>query len=440
MTTRPAPQGVADPASRPARVLSTGALYLGLDLGTSGARAVVIDGAGQERATARSAMAEHGPDHRDPGVWRAAAFAVLKAVLAQVDPAQVRSIAVDGTSGTMLGLDGRGRPVSQGIMYNDPCTDAGILGAIASHAPATSAAHGPTSGAARVMVLARSNPARVLHQADWISFLLSGRMVSDANNALKTGYDPVQARWPQWMEQAGIPMALLPPVLEPGRVIGPVTAECIAALGLSADCVVVAGTTDGCASFLATGASMPGDGVTALGTTLTVKLLTEQPIFAPDYGIYSHRILGQWLAGGASNSGGAALLAHFTPVQMAHLSPLIDTETDTGLDFYPLPGRGERFPVADPAMPSRTLPRPADDVHFLQALFEGVARIEALAYRRLAELGAAPLGRLRSVGGGAANPVWTRLRAQRLRVPMLPPLSTEAAFGAALLARRGAGA
>ena len=163
------------------------------------------------------------------------------------------------------------------------------------------------------------------------------------------------------------------------------------------------------------------------------------PIFAPEYGIYSHRILGQWLAGGASNSGGAALLAHFTPDQMAALSPLVDPEVDTGLDYYPLPTVGERFPIADPTLAPRTTPRPARDADFLHALFEGVARIEALAFQRLAELGAPPLRSVRSVGGGAANPVWTRIRARQLGVPMLAPLSDEAAFGTALLAMRGAG-
>jgi sugar (pentulose or hexulose) kinase len=91
-------------------------------------------------------------------------------------------------------------------------------------------------------------------------------------------------------------------------------------------------------------------------------------------------------------------------------------------------------------MAPRVQPRPTEDARFLHALFEGVAGVEALAYRRLAELGAPPLRRLRSLGGGAANPVWTRLRERRLQVPFLPPLSDEAAFGAALLARHGAGA
>ncbi len=414
------------------------ALHLGLDVGTSGARAVVIDAAANEVASAKSAMAEHGSDLRDPAIWRAAAMAALGGALAGVDRRAVRSLCVDGTSGTMLAVDDAGRPLSAGLMYNDPCGDAAILDAIARRAPAASAAHGPTSGAARAVMLGRLSPAMLLHQADWIAFLLSGRMASDANNALKTGYDPVAGEWPAWMDEAGVRRELLPPVLEPGQPVGRVTAAAAETLGLSPDCVVVAGTTDGCASFLATGASEPGEGVSALGTTLTVKLLSDQPIFAPEYGIYSHRLLGRWLAGGASNSGGAALLAHFSSDDMARLSPEIDPETDTGLDFYPLPGRGERFPVADPAMESRHSPRPKIDAEFLKALFEGVAGVEALAYRRLAELGAPALTTVRSVGGAASNPVFSRIRSRRLGVPMAKPLSGEAGFGAALLARRGA--
>jgi sugar (pentulose or hexulose) kinase len=77
-------------------------------------------------------------------------------------------------------------------------------------------------------------------------------------------------------------------------------------------------------------------------------------------------------------------------------------------------------------------------VAFLKGLLDGIARIEALAYGRLAELGAPPLRAVRSVGGGAANAGWTRLRARRLGVPMLAAASTEAAYGSALLAKRGA--
>jgi D-ribulokinase len=80
---------------------------------------------------------------------------------------------------------------------------------------------------------------------------------------------------------------------------------------------------------------------------------------------------------------------------------------------------------------------PADRGRFLQALMEGIARVEALAYRRLAELGAPALTALRTVGGGAGNAAWARIRARHLGVPLAPAVSTDAAYGTALLARKG---
>jgi D-ribulokinase len=416
------------------RLMPHADLFVGLDLGTSGARAVVMDAGGQQIAEGSAAMAG---DHRAPPVWWQAAAAALDAALAQVDRACVKAMAVDGTSGTMLAVDAQGRALTDGLMYNDPCTDAGVLARIAAVAPVDSAARGATSGLARALVLQPTRPHRVLHQADWIAFHLSGRMVTDANNALKTGYDPVAECWPGWMAETGLDLGLLPEVIAPGTAIGPVTAQAADRFGLPISAQVVAGTTDGCASFLATGAAHPGDGVTVLGTTLTLKILSDRPVSAPEYGIYSHRLLGMWLAGGASNSGGAALLAHFSAADLARLSPLIDPETDSGLDYYPLPRPGERFPVANPDLAPRVAPRPADDARFLQGLFEGIAGIEAAGYERLAALGAPRLRTLRSLGGGAGNPVWTRLRQRRLGVPMRAPQSDAAAYGAALLAQRG---
>jgi D-ribulokinase len=417
------------------RLMPHADLFVGLDLGTSGARAVVIDTSGRAIAQGAAAMAGN---HRAPQIWWQAAGAALDTALAQVDRAGIRAVAVDGTSGTMLAVDAAGLPMSEGLMYNDPCADTAILARIATDAPAASAARGTTSGLARALLLQPLQPHKVLHQADWIAFHLSGRMVSDDNNALKTGYDPVAEGWPAWIAGTGLDMGLLPEVVSPGTRVGPVTAEAAARFGLPVTAQVVAGTTDGCASFLATGASAPGDGVTVLGTTLTLKILSERPIFAPEYGIYSHHVLGMWLAGGASNAGGAALLAHFAPDALARLSQMIDPESDSGLDYYPLPRPGERFPVADPDLAPRLTPRPADDARFLQGLFEGIAGIEAAGYRRLTELGAPRLATLRTVGGGARNAVWARLRERRLGVPMPVPVSEAAAYGAALLAQRGA--
>jgi D-ribulokinase len=104
------------------------------------------------------------------------------------------------------------------------------------------------------------------------------------------------------------------------------------------------------------------------------------------------------------------LLKYFTPEQMQVLSQRIDPATETGLDYYPLLIRGERFPIADPDLLPRLSPRPKSDTQFLAGLFEGIASIERIAYQRLAELGGPPLTSLRSVGGGARNPVWSTMR------------------------------
>lgn len=419
--------------------MSDEALYLGLDLGTSGARTVVIDGAGAAVAGASAAMADFGEDTRDPAIWWQAADQALRGALAECDASRVAALAVDGTSGTMLPVAADGAPLAKGLMYNDPCTERAILDLIAAHAPATSAAHGSSSGLARALLFQGSTtPATILHQADWIAFHLSGQFVSDENNALKTGYDPVAGRWPDWISQTGLDMGLLPPVLAPGTPVGRVTREAAARFGLSPETLVMAGTTDGCASFLATGASQAGDGVTALGTTLTLKILSDRPIFAPESGIYSHHILGKWLAGGASNTGGNVLLAHFTPDRIASLSQELDPTRDSGLDYYPLVRPGERFPIADPDLAPRLSPRPADDAAFLHGLLDGIAAIEALGYAKLAELGAPPLASVRSVGGGARNAAWATIRQRKLGVPFRPADSVEAAFGTAQLARLGA--
>jgi sugar (pentulose or hexulose) kinase len=94
--------------------------------------------------------------------------------------------------------------------------------------------------------------------------------------------------------------------------------------------------------------------------------------------------------------------------------------------------------VNDPAMKPRMSPRPGSDADFLKAIFEGIASIEALAYQRLVSLGSPALRSIRTVGGGAKNPVWTAIRNRKMPVPFLPVASEEAAAGTARLALIGA--
>ena len=86
-------------------------------------------------------------------------------------------------------------------------------------------------------------------------------------------------------------------------------------------------------------------------------------------------------AGGASLSGGAVLLKYFTAQQLLELSPRLQPQTPTGLQYYPLLRPGERFPGFDGGKQPVLEPRPADDAVFLQAMLEGMASIEAEGYR-----------------------------------------------------------
>ncbi|HTN97346.1 MAG TPA: FGGY-family carbohydrate kinase [Nordella sp.] len=417
---------------------------LGIDIGTSGLRAVLLGRDGDILAMRQTAMVlpqqSFGRLWQDPHVWAAALDEVLLGLKAEFKQHQVLALAIDGTSGTILPIDMEGTPAGLASMYND-VADQKYLDPVMHVAPEDTAARGGSSPLARALEMqATINPVRILHQADWLSGRFSGRFdVSDENNALKTGYDPIARQWPDWIAETGLDVTLLPQVVAAGERTGTILPAIAERYGLPRKLAIVAGTTDGCAAFLASGASAPGDGVTSLGTTLTLKLLSERPVFAPDYGIYSHRIADQWLAGGASNTGGAALAAYFGREDVARLTPLIDPDHPTGLDYYPLPKPGERFPINDPKMDSRVTPKPDDARLFFQGLLEGIAGVEALAYRRLAELGATPLKTLRTVGGGAANEAWTRIRERLLEIKNETPRSEHAAVGAARLAWQGLG-
>ena len=207
--------------------------------------------------------------------------------------------------------------------------------------------------------------------------------------------------------------------------------------GFAGNTQVMAGTTDSTAAFLACGATEVGEAMTSLGSTLVIKIISDKPVFAPQYGIYSHRINDHWLAGGASNSGGAVLKAFFSVDEIVALSERIDPHSDTGLDYYPLPQKGERFPYNDPQLSPRLEPRPSNDAEFLQGLLEGITHIEHRGYQLLSELGAPYPTSIRTVGKGARNANWSSMRARILETTLINARNQDAAFGSALLAKRG---
>jgi sugar (pentulose or hexulose) kinase len=412
--------------------------YLGIDFGTSGVRACVIAPSGEIDAFERIDFGAVAADEA-AGLWSEALFSVITAIPAS-SRRRIAALALDGTSGTVLACDEALNPTYPPLLYDDCRADAEAA-AIARAGGEDSPAASASSGLAKVLWLKKRlglERARLyLNQADWLTGLLSDRAgLSDYHNALKMGYDVEALGWPEWVEYLA-DVDYLPQVVAPGSAIACVARPRARQLGLDPDCMVRAGTTDSIAAFIAAGVGEPGGAVTSLGSTLVLKLLSETRVESARYGVYSHWYGELWLAGGASNSGGRVLRQHFTDQELEALSRHIDPESDSGLDYYPLPCPGERFPYNDPAMPPRLDPRPPERQRFLQGLLEGLARVEALGYARLQELGATPLKSVASSGGGARNPVFTRIRARYLGVPVSLAQQQEAAYGSARLARDG---
>lgn len=417
---------------------------IGIDIGTSACRACAVDASATIVATARSDLAPPERDgnavQQDPGIWWQALQDSLDTLFDALGARCVARIAIDGTSATLLLCSPDGTPLTHGLMYDDSrAVEAAAL--IDRHAPPDSAARGASSSLAKCLHLrARlgGQPWLALHQTDWLSGRLSGRFgISDENNALKLGYDIERRTWPEWLGRLDLLPRQLPKVVAPGTVIGTLRQELAQRWGCGETVEIVAGTTDSSAGFVAAGAHGSGMAVTALGSTLVLKVLSPHPVFAARYGIYSHRLGGHWLVGGASNSGGTVLRQLFSACDIRRFTRLLQPDMPTGLDYYPLPGIGERFPVQDPDMPPRLQPRPASDARFFQGILEGLAAIEARGYRLLAELGAPYPSQVVTVGGGAANTGWQHIRAAHLQVPVSRAVHQEAAYGAALLALRG---
>ncbi len=411
-------------------------LYLGIDFGTSGARAIVIDENEQIQFEINCLFADLKLDDLIQ-LWQRSLYYLLDTIPLSFRQ-QTERIAINGTSATVLLCDERGNPIASPLLYDDG-RGIQVLEKLQKIAPPNHLVCSPTSSLAKILWWAETliikQAAYFLHQADWLAFLLHGKLgISDYHNALKLGYDVDNLCYPKWLKQLSI-FLLLPQILSPGTPIKPVTLTLIQQFNFPQNCLVCTGTTDSIAAFLASGCQQPGEAVTSLGSTLVLKLLSQTRIEDASYGIYSHRLGNLWLAGGASNTGGSVLSHFFSDQELEQLSQQIDADRESSLDYYPLLKKGDRFPINNPYLTPKLEPRPEDRVAFLHGLLESMARIEALGYQRLQELGATPLTRVYTAGGGAKNLTWQAIRKRHLKVPVLISPQTAAAYGTALLAK-----
>jgi len=430
--------------------------FLGIDVGTSGIRAIIIDTNNKILATSMRDMpapiqasnqaqpyyqAQPNYYEQEPLIWWQTLQTVLANLAGQFDFKHIATVSLDATSGTVLLISQQGDPLTTALMYNDQRAME-YVSKIEQYAPQNSPTCSATSGLAKALWLlnntTQAETAHLAHQADWLAGQLTQSFhQTDSNNALKSGYDPVNKRWPQWLNNLGIQTSQLPQVTDAGTLLCPLDTQIIQKYGFNPEVQLVSGSTDSTAALLATGASRIGDAVTSLGSTLVLKIISDKPVFSSEEGIYSQPLGKHWLVGGASNTGGAVLRHFFTDQQMSELETQLQPGQPTGLHYYPLLQSGERFPINNPHLPSCLTPRPENEATFFQAMLEGITSIEQQGFQKLQQHGAPAPKRLFSVGGGTVNKAWTTIRKQILKIPMHDALNQHAAFGAALLAKQG---
>jgi sugar (pentulose or hexulose) kinase len=408
-------------------------LYAGLDLGTSGIRLCIIDA--DKNIINQSRIDYSAPQQQTAALWWHHSGSLLKS-LPEAIKKQLRYLAIDGTSGSLLLTDNNGEPYTQPLLYNNHDTKFHWHGQTLSDLSDTFV---------RVLRLLKSvdnlspKTTRIVTQADYIKGKLTGQFtLSDENNCFKLGYDSLSQQWPAWITDYSVTQTMLPSVVAAGNVVAHIERSQAIALGLPTELQLVAGTTDSIAAVMATGIDTTGSAVTSLGSTLVLKILADHPITDLNYGVYSQPYQGRWLVGGASNCGGQILRQFFDAQTMHALSAQISIQHPTGLHYYPLTSIGERFPINDPHKQPELSPRPASDVVFFQALLESLSAVEQLGYQRLQQLGAPAITHVMSVGGGSYNQPWLQLRQHGLGLPVITARYTEAAYGSALLALQGA--
>lgn len=439
---------------------TTSPVFLGIDVGTSGVRALATTDCGEVLAienvdfALRSEPSLNGHHEQDPGEWWRSVCQATGRLMDQLKRLglaadALRGAAIDGTSGTLVALDAAGLPIRPALMYNDSrgAEQAERLNVLAE---AFLDRHGyrfsSSFAAAKIVWFQENEPhafdrtACFAHQADYMVFRLTGEpVVSDFNNALKTGYDLLEDRWPDWLEfELGIGDRL-PRVVEPGRLVGRVSTLGAEQSGLPAGLPIMAGTTDGVAACLASGLRNPGDYNTTLGTTLVFKGLSDRISTSPGGLVYSHRLPGgRWLPGAASNTGAEWIEQWFARADLARMDRQAEVLTPTVPIAYPLARLGERFPFSQSRAEGFFVREPGSDAERYASSLLGTALVERLAYEVLDRVTGQAVDAVYATGGGSRSDIWTQLRADVTGQTIHRPAVAESVFGAALLAASGA--
>jgi len=453
---------------------ATRGLCIGLDVGTSGVKGIVVadDGAVVARAGADYPLLTPRPGwtEQDPEAWWQASCAVLRELAAGA-PGPIEALGLTGQMHGAVFLDADGGVIRPAILWNDQRTAAecaAIETRVGAERLRRIAGNPALTGfqAPKILWLREHEPeayARVRHvllPKDFIRFRLTGALASDASDAAGTLLLDLAAR--DWSDEIlaalDIPRLWLPEVFEGPEVTGRIAAGGAAASGLPEGLPVIAGGGDNAAAAVGCGVVRPGTGFVSLGTSgvIFVPCATLQVEPSGALHAFCHAVPGQYHLMGVMLSAGGSLRWYrdvVAPEQAAEARAAGREPYDVllaeaagvppgaeGLMFLPYLA-GERTPHMDPAARGAWigLSLAHGRAHLLRALLEGVSFGLKDALVLIEGQGVSPEV-LFAVGGGARSAFWREVLAAILGAP-LQRLAVEEgpAMGAALLAAVGAG-
>tara|TARA_B100000965_G_scaffold392067_1_gene401141 strand:- start:525 stop:1760 length:1236 start_codon:yes stop_codon:yes gene_type:complete len=386
-------------------------LVLGIDLGTSGLRIAIIN---TKKEILHTSAREYSTGLETWEDWIYCFRKLIQEVPKGLKEKLV-SCSIAGTSGTLLACKINGEPMGKALPYYLSCPEHfNEIDNLFFKECAGSSISGSVGRALRLLNL-YGNKIILRHQADWLSgWLLNNWEYGEEGNNIRMGWEISNNSWPKNFKKLSW-LRCLPKIISSGQLMGIICNKKATDLDLPSNLKIIAGTTDSNAGVLATFPNK-NDGITILGSTIVIKKFVDNPI--PGKGISNHKILGNWLCGGASNSGGAILLDFFKQEYIKELSRQINPNKSTGLNLIPISKKGERFPIDDPQLRPKLEPRPVSDSLYLHALLEGLARIEARGWQKLNELGADMPEQIITIGGGATNIAWKKIREKEIGIPI----------------------
>ncbi len=451
------------------------ACYIGIDIGTSGTKSLMIDADGNILAESSSSYAVAMPKplwtEQDPELWWNATLKTVRAVVKQsrVKPAEVKAIGLSGQMHGSVFLDKRNSVIRPALLWNDQRTAAEcdeITQAAGGRSELIRMVANPAlTGftAPKILWLRNHEPkhfdrlTRVLLPKDEIRRRLTGEFATDASDASGTLLlDVVRRRWStELLSKLQLDSSLLAQVYESEQVTGSLLPEIASQLGLTADCKVVAGAGDCAAGAVGNGIVRKGILTASLGTSGVIFVHSDEPQYDAQGRLHTfcHAVHGKWHMMGVTLSAAGSLqwfvsnicteLAARRGTDPFHLITAEAANTEpgsSGLLFLPYLA-GERTPHADPLARGAFVGLTAAHQrgHLSRAIMEGVAMSlrESLEIMRALNV---PIKELRVSGGGAKSPFWRQVLADVMNQPACAINAEQGpAFGVALLAAVGNG-